>query len=169
MKMVTSSKWIAVPPETQVQQEVVGVPSAEVIRQGELADASTAEGESAEPVSNETEPDMGHAQKLQLGELVCDGETVTFGIRVLGQNQNSQVKLAKVGRKPVGIKLGKKGLLDMTVASGALTMKGLTVEQCAASLVTLMTFRPEVSVDAPSTEVAEALAAAGVTVAIQVA
>jgi hypothetical protein len=42
------------------------------------------------------------------------------------------------------------------------------MEQCAANLVVLAAFRPGLSVDVPSSEVAAALSLAGVTIPIQV-
>jgi hypothetical protein len=170
LKIVASSEWITATPETLVQSEdeYVGLSTADAISQGDLADDGTGEDESAEPAPNETEQSEGDAQPLQFGQVVCDDETVTFVTRLWGQNNTNQVKMAKMGRKPVKIKQGKSGMLDMTVAPGVLAMKGLTVEQCTANLIEIAAFRPEASVDVPSTEVAEALMAGGVTIAIQV-
>src|SRR5665213_467790 len=148
--------------------ESVGGASGEVVPLGAPVDDGTAGDESTTPKAAGPKVAQSHHRKLQLGQLECDGVIVTYGIKVLGQNQNAQVKLAKVGRKPVGIELVKKGLLDVTVAPGALTMKGLTAERCAAIMAELAALQPAVSVDVPSMDVAEALMAAGVTAAIQV-
>jgi hypothetical protein len=59
-------------------------------------------------------------------------------------------------------------MLDMKVASVALPMKGLSAEQCAANVMTIAVFRPDIPVEVPSTEVGAALKSAGVTTAIQV-
>ena len=107
-------------------------------------------------------------QPLLFGQVACNEEKVTFVTSMRGHSHTHQVKTTKLGRKPIKIKQGKNGGLDMTVAPGALAMKGLTAEQCAANLIEIGAIRPDVSVDVSSTKVADALVAGGVTVAIQV-
>jgi hypothetical protein len=150
------------PPEVGVLE----VPAVEVVQQGTEGDFGD-DGESARADLPERKASSAD-QPLLFGQVACTEEKVTFVTSMWGQDQTHQVKTTKVGRKPIKIKQGKNGRLDMTVAPGALAMKGLTAEQCAANLIEIGAIRPDVSVDVPSTNVAAALVAGGVTVAIQV-
>jgi hypothetical protein len=153
---------VARPPVT----EPVGISSSYDMPSDSVEADGTDEGESEEPAPFVTEESLGEAQALQFGQVACDGETVAYVSRMGGKT--NLVKMKYMGRKPIMVKLGKSGMLDMKVASVALPMKGLSAEQCAANVMTIAVFRPDIPVEVPSTEVGAALKSAGVTTAIQV-
>jgi len=168
---IASEREPSIAPPGNLMPEIevpAGISPAVAVPHGDLANEGTGGGQLADRVPNEVKKVEDDAQSPQFGEVACNSETVTFVTRLWGQDNTHQVKMAKVGKKPVKIKLGKSGMLDMTVAPGVLTMKGLTLEQCASSLKKIAAFKPELSVDVSSTELADALGAAGLAIVVQV-
>jgi len=118
------------------------------------------------PQPTDREPSAPTPEKLQPGQLTCDGEVVSWGVRFLGSNQTARLKLSKLGHRPIKVKMSKDGTSEIHLAPGAEAVKGQSVELCAANLAEIAKFRPDVSVEAATPEIAESLRQAGVTLPI---
>ena len=118
------------------------------------------------PQPTDQEPSAPIPEKLQPGHLTCDGEVVSWGVRLFGSNQTARLKLSKLGHRPIKVKFSKDGTSEIHLAPGVQAVKGQSVELCAANLAEIAKFRPDVSVEVATPEIAESLRQAGVTLPI---